>query len=38
MLTAEATTEDYWLDYIKLAEVADTYQAEQTKHARSAKM
>jgi transposase InsO family protein len=31
VLTVEATTEDGWLDYIKLAEVADTFQANQAK-------
>lgn len=30
-LTVEAITADGWLDYIKLAEVADTYHANQIK-------
>jgi hypothetical protein len=31
VLTVEATTEDDWLDYIKLSEVTDTFQANQAK-------
>ena len=30
VLTVEASTKDGWLDYVKLAEVADTFQANQT--------
>jgi hypothetical protein len=30
VLTVEASTKDSWLDYVKLAEVADTFQANQT--------